>query len=259
MTRDTTEVLDARALLADLEAWWAAPQPPGFSGSAPKRIAGGKYDQQVPEGTQNPYWDLIRQLPLDDIAMPWHARPEPMLHWLSNSGDSKYFADRFTVCSAFSWAICSPGDVAWLREVLDGRGVVEVGAGTGYWAWQMRQAGIDVIAYEPNEPKPGNTFVRREWTEVLRGDQFAAKAHPDRALFLCWPSYNEPWAAEALAAYSGDLLVYCGEGEGGCTADGEFFRLLEDGWEEIGDSGAHVAHWGIHDYLTAYRRKDAQP
>jgi hypothetical protein len=123
----------------------------------------------------------------------------------------------------------------------------------------MEQAGIDVRAYELHEPGPGNGYARRAWTTVHHGDHGMPECHPDRALFLCWPSYAESWAAQSLACYEGDLLIYCGEGEGGCTADDEFFHLLEAEWEEVGDSGRHVSFWGIHDYLTAYRRKGATP
>jgi hypothetical protein len=246
-------VLDTAAVLADLAEWWSqASLPLGFSGSAPERIAGGKYDQAIPGGTENPYWEIIRQLPLED--RPLYGRMEPMLHWFGG-GEYKHFADRFDMCGTYSWAICSPGDMTWMREILGGRGVMEPGAGSGYWAWQMEQAGIDVAAYEPNEQGPGNTFARRTWTALLRDDHDAPKHHPDRALFLCWPSYAEPWAAQSLACYTGDLLIYCGEGEGGCTADDGFFELRDAEWEEIADCPAHVSYWGIHDYLTAYRRK----
>jgi hypothetical protein len=291
VTADTTgtRLVDKDALLADLAAWWGDVKPSlspardmsmltaaqrrdahaaqlddyvtaaaGYLGGnrGARRIAGSEWDQQIPEGTQNPYWEIIRQLPLDPIPLPWHSRPEPMLHWFGGAREEyKIFGDRFAMCATYSWAVCSPGDMTWLKEVLGGRGVVEPGAGTGYWAWQMEQAGIDVAAYEPSEQEPGNHFARRTWTTLLRDDHSAPKHHPDRALFLCWPSYAEPWAAQSLACYSGDLLIYCGEGEGGCTADDEFFHLLDNEWEEISDSPAHIAYWGIHDYLTAYRRK----
>jgi predicted DNA-binding protein (MmcQ/YjbR family) len=277
MTEATeARLLDTAALLADLAAWWESYEPrPDPHPASPaveefiarafeqnrrdrgvRRIAGSEFDQEIPEGTRNPYWEIIRQLPLDETCLPWKTRPEPMLHWLHGQRDEyKMFADRFAICGTYSWSICSPGDITWMREVLGGRGVVEPGAGTGYWAWQMEQAGISVAAYEPNQPEPGNHFARREWTTVLRDDHSAAGHHPDRALFLCWPSYDDPWAAQALACYSGDLLIYAGEGEGGCTADDEFFRLLEAEWDEIGDSPKHVSYWGIHCYLTAYRRR----
>jgi hypothetical protein len=281
------KVLDTAAVLADLAEWWGDIMPSlprgtsslmltaeqqrearsqelggyvtsmaAFRSGGPKRIAGGKCDQAIPEGTQNPYWEIIRQLPLDDMPMSWPNRLEPMLHWFGGGrGEYKHFADRFDVCGTYSWAICTPGDMTWMKEILGGRGVVEPGAGSGYWAWQMEQAGIDVAAYEPNEQGPGNHFARRTWTALLRDDHSVSRHHPDRALFLCWPSYAEPWAAQSLACYTGDLLIYCGEGEGGCTADDGFFELRDAEWEEITDCPAHVSFWGIHDYLTAYRRK----
>jgi hypothetical protein len=289
-TEAARKVLDTATVLADLAAWWgdlkpSLPHAPDMSmltaeqqqdvraqelggyvtavrdylgrDRQARRIAGSEYDQQVPEGTENPYWEIIRQLPLDDMPLPWQARPEPMLHWFGGNRreDYRIFADRFDMCGTYSWSICSPGDMTWMKDVLGGRGVVEPGAGTGYWAWQMEQAGIDVVAYEPNEPGAGNGFARRAWATVLADDHSAPRHHPDRALFLCWPSYAEPWAAQSLACYSGDMLIYAGEGEGGCTADDEFFRLRDAEWEEIGDSPAHVSYWGIHCYLTAYRRK----
>ena len=272
---DDKAPLDTAVLLADIAAWWDGRKPDpaqaseyraaelgdyadalaGWRDRAPRRIAGSEWDQQIPGGTQNPYWEVIRQLPLDPIPFPWQHYPEPTLHWMGGDReDLKYFADRFAICPTYSWSICTPGDITWLGKILEGRGVVEAGAGTGYWAWQMEQAGISVAAYEPNLPGE-NGFARREWTTILRDDYSAVKHHPDRALFLCWPSYDDPWAAQALSCYAGDLLIYAGEGEGGCTADDEFFRLLEAEWDKVDCSARHVTYWGIHDYLTAYRRK----
>jgi hypothetical protein len=246
---------DAGQVLADLAAFWANPEPARFTGEIPKRIAGGKWDQEIPEGTLNPYWEIIRQLPLDDSMLSWKVRPEPVTHLFTDGpAGYRYLADRFALCKTFAWSVCSPGDITWMRDVLGGQGVVEAGAGGGYWAWQLRQAGVDVVACEPLD-LAGNSYVAREWTELLRDNHDAPKHHPDRALFLCWPSYADPWAAQSLATYKGDLLIYAGEDEGGCTADSAFFELRDAEWEEIGDSPAHVSYWGIHCNLTAYSRK----
>lgn len=249
-------LVDSGALLAELVAFWAGPPVHGrFTGTIPGRIAGGKWDQQVPEGTLNPYWEVIRQLPLDEHVLPWEVRPEPATHvYTAGPERIRYFTDRRALCGTFAWSVCSPGDITWMKGILGGRGVVEAGAGGGYWAWQMQQAGIDVVAYEPLEVAD-NPFVSREWTTLLRDDHSAPKRHPDRALFLSWPSYAEPWAAQSLACYSGDLLIYAGEGEGGCTADDAFFELRDAEWDIISASPAHVSFWGIHCSLTAYRRR----
>jgi hypothetical protein len=258
VTATDAEPLDTVAVLAALADFWADPQPERFSGSVPRRIAGGEWDQETPAGTENPYWEIVRQLPLSTIGLPFRTRPEPDGYFFEPSGGLRHFTDRHTLCGTFAWSICSPGDITWIKNLLGGRGVVETGAGGGYWTWQMRQAGIDVVAYEPNPPED-NHHVTRTWTDLLRDDASAAGRHPDRALFLCWPTYADPWAAHALACYTGDTLIYAGEGEGGCTADDAFFELLAAEWDEIGDCPAHISFWGIHCYLTAYRRKGAGP
>lgn len=250
---DGKEPLNADAVLADLAAFWADPHP-DIMGRQPHRIAGGPADQQVPEGIQNPYWEIVRQMPVCGIDLQYSRIYRPDGHFFSPRDPLRQVVDRFALCETFSWSIPAPGDLPWLRDILAGRGVVEAGAGTGYWAWQMEQAGIDTVAYEPNEVSD-NRFARREWATLLRDDHAAPKHHPDRALFLCWPSYSEPWAAQALACYAGDMLIYAGEPAGGCTADDEFFRLLDAEWNEVADSPAHVTYSGIHDYLTVCTRK----
>lgn len=252
-----TEPTDAGDVLRALAAYWADPQPDRTFGRMPKRIAGSEFDQQVPEGIRNPYWEIIRQLPCDVIGQPWRKnRPEPDAYFFDPRTTNRMLTDRGHLCATYSWSIPSPGDVAWITERLAGRGVVETGAGLGYWAWQLAQAGADVIAYEPEDPA-GNDFVTGQpWHPVLRDDHGASAHHPERSLLLCWPSYSQPWAAWTLATYKGDQLFYAGEGEGGCCADDDFFSLLDAEWEDAAGSPHHVSYSGIHCYLTEYRRKD---
>jgi hypothetical protein len=241
------------AELAEIDQWWTARRattPP--AGEVPGRIAGSAGDQAAHAGVDNPYWQLVRQLPSvgdgrEGIAADGFARGLPVGHHL--------------LTMRYSWAIPSPGDIAWLAETLDlvggpgGRsGLVEIGAGSGYWAWQARQAGIDVLAYEPSDPADNGYSDGIEYIATLRGDHTAAGRHPDRALLLCWPSQGDPWAAHALAAYQGDLLIYIGEGPGGRCADDGFFELLTTGWRPVDSSPHHVPWSRTRCTMTAYRR-----
>jgi hypothetical protein len=250
---ETVAEVRSWALLASLEEYWQNPQPSRITSRLPGRIAGTEHDQLVPEGTSNPYWEIVRQMPTDTIGYPWRTSPAPDAFFLTPDG--RYLADRHTLCGMFSWSICSPGDVAWIKERLDGRGVVEPGAGGGYWAWQLAQAGVDVVACDPQDWSENKHFEGDPWFPVTRGDHRAVKRHPDRSLLLCWPTYSDGWAANALRAYKGDQLFYAGEGQGGCCADDEFFSLLDSGWEQAGNCEAHVSYSCIHCYLTEYRRK----
>jgi hypothetical protein len=232
------------AELAEIDQWWA--RRSGLtSHPAAFRIADSAYDQVTSTGVDNPYWEIVRQLPSvreagRRVCPDGFARGLPVGHYV--------------LTKRYSWAIPSPGDIAWLTRILDGRGLVEIGAGSGYWAWQAQQAGVDAIAYEPVSSS-ANTFTDgTEYSAIRRGGPAAARHHPDRALLLCWPSHGEPWANDALRAYTGDLLIYIGQGEGGRCADGDFFRLLARAWTPIGSSVHHVTWRHTDSTMTAYRR-----
>ena len=111
-------------------------------------------------------------------------------------------------------------------------GVVEVGAGTGYWAWQLEALGVDVIAYDllPPPSAENEWFAGRQaWTSVCQGDERAAAAHPDRCLLLCWPTANTVWPGDAVEAFhgaGGTTIAVVGEGAGGRTGDDRFHALL---------------------------------
>ncbi len=135
--------------------------------------------------------------------------------------------------------------------------IVELGAGTGYWACLLRRRGVDCVAYDlapPDRMPNPNRFRALTWTHVEPGDVDTLAAHSDRALLLCWPSYRASFAARALGAYSGTTLVYIGEPAGGHTADDAFFARLDREWFAV----EHVAlpNWpGTRDALTVYRRR----
>lgn len=234
-------------VLAEIRAYVERGEHPHY-GRKLYPIAGSVHDQQVPEGVSNPYWEIVRALP--SVELGWGF--DGVTPYGYNIGLS---VGRHSLVTTYSWAIPTPGDIAWIGGILAGRGVVEVGAGSGYWAWQLAQAGVDVVAYEPQEITK-NTFVEIDeaYYPLLQGDASAASKHPDRALLLCWPSYNDPWASHALAAYTGDLLLYVGEMDGGCCADDTFFELLDAEWSEVDRSLRHVTWDGIHCRLIAYTR-----
>ena len=111
-------------------------------------------------------------------------------------------------------------------------GVVEVGAGTGYWARLLFDRGVDVVAYDIAPPSTGaNLYVDAAppWFAVKPGGEEAVERHADRTLLLVWPTRNEIWASDAAARYhaaGGETTVYVGEGPGGRTGDATLHALL---------------------------------
>jgi hypothetical protein len=137
--------------------------------------------------------------------------------------------------------------------------ILEVGAGCGYWSYELRKAGVDVVATEPH---PGMKYgaipeAWKPWIELdpITGTDAVAK-YPGRSLLVGWPSLNDPWPSDTLKAFNnpGSIVIYVGEGDGGCTADDNFHNQLRDDFELIMDV-AIPQFVGIHDDLTVWQRK----
>jgi hypothetical protein len=161
----------------------------------------------------------------------------------------------------YSWAIPN-GDV--LQEIAKYTPLVEIGAGTGYWAWLLRQLGIDILAFDKCPPGPSNTSKNEfhpqadTWTEVLPGDEFVLDSINNRSLFLCWPPSHHAMAFETLSRFRGNTFLFVGEGwPSRATGDEQFFELLRRDWVLTDDSSKMtIPQWpGRKDFLWVYRRK----
>ena len=150
-----------------------------------------------------------------------------------------------------SWEWVNP-----LAEWLKGKRVLEIMAGAGWLARALQEKGIAVIATDDHSwPKA------RAWklqTEVEALDALAAiQKYADQTdiLLISWP-YMDPTAFLSLQAWAklkpGALVIYIGEGDGGCTADFQFFEHFEDVEDRDFEQASrkYVAWWGMHDYLT---------
>jgi hypothetical protein len=104
-------------------------------------------------------------------------------------------------------------------------GVVELGAGTGYWARLLNGRGVDVVAYDRYPPpSPCNRFFGDEslcWYRVSIGNERIIEVFPERTLLLVWPSWKEAWPSAAVARFheiGGTALVVAGGAPAGAPA-----------------------------------------
>jgi hypothetical protein len=133
--------------------------------------------------------------------------------------------------------------------------VVEIGAGTGYWARLVDSMGGDIVAYDDCSR---DDVVHGKFYQVIDRDGVdAVREHGDRSLFLCWPELGTSMARDTLEAYfeaGGDTLIFVGEYRGAVATD-SFFDLLEDECEEASSLRVTLPKFfGIHDIFEVYVR-----
>lgn len=133
--------------------------------------------------------------------------------------------------------------------------LLEVGAGTGYWAYEMRKRTIDVIATDISPEPMSNIYgFSKTWTPVEALSAIdAVRKYPGRTLFVSWPTFGESWITEALKEYKGKYFFFVGEGSGGCTADDAFFELLEKEWT-VKEYISILCWPGIRDSMCIFQR-----
>ena len=217
--------------------------------------------------TINPFWERIKHLPGDRLTQEFYHRWSPRTF----SYEYPYTWYRDDLCREYSWAITDPESIQFVARWLSPH-AVELGAGRGYWAWQVAQLGVDILCFDEfppdkvftnhwhspyeNDESGKHTFLNQPVTTyhpVEQGTEEVLLQHADRTLFLCWPPYASDMALNCLNSYSGKRLVYIGEGSGGCTGDDAFHERLEEGWNEVVTH--EIIQWdGIHDYITVYER-----
>lgn len=191
-------------------------------------------------------WCRLRKRVHNPLLVAYETAHNPHAVHLDNS-----------ICRKYAWGLPTP---AALSVVARHGPIVEVGSGTGYWAWLLFQMGADIIAYDMS---PGMTLrnhfhgFKPGFYPVHKCDaEEAARKHPDRTLLLCWPS-DTTMASRALSAYGGGTVIYIGfnsERQGVYTGDKTFHKLLSEQWTLVEEH--EIPSWyPCRDCLRVYRRK----
>eukprot|EP00026_Physarum_polycephalum_P010766 Phypoly_transcript_10945.p1 GENE.Phypoly_transcript_10945~~Phypoly_transcript_10945.p1 ORF type:complete len:410 (-),score=36.33 Phypoly_transcript_10945:31-1194(-) len=167
----------------------------------------------------------------------------------------------------YSWAI--PNNEA--LECIKSRGpIVEIGAGSGYWAYLLRKQGVDVVALDLFPPSSGsNPSHKVHHTSIEHGGPNDLEKYSDRTLLLCWPDdYHSSdkqmftFAADCLAHYKGKCIIYIGDWKGtalgaseyGYTSSREFQDRLQREFSKV--QRIFVPNWPmVADDLTVWERR----
>jgi hypothetical protein len=197
---------------------------------------------------------------------------------------------------AFSWAVPTTEALAAVESEAT-RGIIEIGAGTGYWCALLKRRGVKVDAVDLNpcdgeDPNGHHAFANANpppFLKVRRGgvaDALSGSGKGDvasvPALFLCWPPKEEQdvpseisrMAENALVAYRGNAVLYVGEapdpglrisnpsrnalGAETSTGGARFHAALLKDWDLV--RTVPLPRWpGARDSLTVWKRRGARP
>jgi hypothetical protein len=209
----------------------------------------------------NPYWDIVGPSVFDRAGRRRGDGGNP-------DGSSRLAYAQMTLQAMYAYAIPAPTTVRWAAEFCSGQPVVELGAGRGYWASQLSQAGLQVNAYdvEPPDTAVNVSFDRAAgqrdiWFPVGTMDDavFRSDGRADRVLFLCWPpGWGNAMASETLADFTkagGTRMIYIGEPKGGKTGNDDFFDRLSSGWELTSQDDGYVSWWNLSDVAQGWVRR----
>jgi hypothetical protein len=139
--------------------------------------------------------------------------------------------------------------------------IVEIGAGSGYWAACLSKMGVDVIAYDSHPPGmhspwewfKGNPWFDDSWYHIVEGDVSDAAHHPDRTLLLAWPMPMSSMAYNALLNYKnagGRTVIFIGDPHPASSGDEYFYKML---YEHKEIETVNLYSWpGIKEKLLIY-------
>lgn len=155
--------------------------------------------------------------------------------------------DRMSFIENYGYAVFTRRAARCVARHAPVEGVLSAGAGGGYDASVIRDAGVDVRAVDIDVPE-------QTWTEVEEADAVEVAAQTKRALYLAWPPRNAPVAERVLDAYDGDVVFYAGESAEYDPSNEGFHDLLAEEWRVA--ERVDLPTWpGTNDDLTVHYRR----
>jgi len=195
------------------------------------------------------YISKMRQLPAVSYSM-----------FSSDAASSFSSSVRYMFIEHFSYAIPHSSTLFALSLRLKGyKNILEVGAGSGLWTYLL--SGLHDVPIRATDILDASySYDRRyKYLPIEKLDSVASiEKYDPEVLMMVWAPLGTSMAYESLKAFKGNLLVWIGESNGGCTGNADFFTELEENWKMIDD--IDMTSWrGIHDGCSIWHRKVPNP
>jgi len=193
----------------------------------------------------NPYLDLVESMAKKNVtngyvSIDWNGKFNKMTSW-----------------NTYCWGIIPTNDDACF--ISNFSPIVEIGAGSGYWAYLIHQAGATIHSYDKFIPTAmkKTRFATNLWFDVKEGGPEILSTYNKKwTLLLIRPPSNPdlaPMAKECLKNFKGNRFIYAGEM---CktNANASFFKHLYANFDEIFSKDLAYTSQNPN-YLKLYHRK----
>ena len=175
----------------------------------------------------------------------------------------KSFALRQIYIQNYGFLLVSKQLIKTLYKQLDNSKTLEVGAGSGFLASHLqKKIFYDAIDEFPIEHNTYGFISNYGYVQTIQAEKYLAKHVNDyQNILMSWPNYDTSFAYNILNLMQPkQTLYYCGEDKYGCTANDNFFDLLESKavlnsqlTDELNKS--HYSWPGVHDSWSVYTIK----
>lgn len=165
----------------------------------------------------------------------------------STSGFDRHTNEEYTIWDMrlkYSFAI--PNEEA-IEEIVKYSPLIEIGAGSGYWAYLINKKGGDIITFD-NKRREYDKY----WYNVNYGNTNKVKEYPERTLFLCWPENEDSMGFDSIKNSISETVILIGE-KNGCTGSKGMDSLLRRNYTL--EKHISIPQWMCNrDRLTIYSK-----
>lgn len=151
----------------------------------------------------------------------------------------------------FGFALVTEELLDEINSLIDGKRVIEIGCGAGWFAKCYRERFPDA-QYETLDS--GEWCWESQHVELDHTVDYATFDYSNYEVVISsWPNMDEEAIEEVLKGLpSGCLFVHCGESNGGCTGTDEMFDLLDERFEHKHHFINSITFAGLHDAWDLY-------
>jgi 2-polyprenyl-3-methyl-5-hydroxy-6-metoxy-1,4-benzoquinol methylase len=138
---------------------------------------------------------------------------------------------REKVVRAYGWSFPSKRELDLIKTRTEGKSILEIGCGKAFYSFLLKLNGcINITCSDIGDPETKNVDANAKTTnkkfmpiDIIDAINAVEKYHTD-VLLIVWPNY---FLAEVVKKFTGDMIIYIGEGDGGCCAGSDFFDTVD--------------------------------